>query len=155
MQNSQLPAVSEPAAAPSKRPHELSGRWVVVGMFVFAAAATGGMWVYWKLHIAPFLPLQEALAEAFPGSRPRVEGGQRKMSKNTPRILRITARVDFDPTRDQNAAEVDRFADRLAAVAREKQNDLSSYELLELHLFWPEPEQEIRQRTIVRKVSTN
>src|SRR3990172_7938391 len=87
-----------------EKPAELSGKWVVIGMFVFAIAATAGLFAYWELHTAPFRELQDALAQEFPRSRPRVEGGQRKKHKHTPRILSIVLRVEFDPTADEPAA---------------------------------------------------
>ena len=128
----------------------LPGRWVVVAMLLFGMAATGFMWVYWTVHVAPFLPLQQALAAQFPGSRPRVEGGQRKIHKGTPTLLRITMKVDFDPQRDPQRAEA--FFDRVAEFTRD-QTDLEPYDELHLHLYWPEPEKIIRERTLKRPVS--
>jgi hypothetical protein len=131
------------AAAPRAR--EVSGRRVVVGMFVFGIFATSGLWAYWYLHTAPFRPLQLAIAENIPGSNPRVEGGQRKIHKETPRILRITIRVDFDPKADE--ARANKLGDQLLALAR-KHQDLTQYDLLEMYLFHRIPEQEIRERLI-------
>lgn len=142
-----------------RTPAAISGRWLVVGMFAFAAAATAVLWVYWKLHVGPFVPLQEALAAEFPGSKPRVEGGQRKMSRGTPRILRITMQVDFDPQREKRKAE--QLADRLAAFLRRHFAEtayapvytLQSYETLELHFYHPQPEERIIQQSYRRKVA--
>lgn len=128
----------------------LSGRWVVVGMFAFGLAATAILWIYWDLHTAPFRPLQEALAKEFPGTRPHVEGGQHKMHEGTPKILRIVMRVPFDPTAEHSKTE--RFVDRLIPFVREH-HDVTAYDRLEIHLFWPEPEQEIKERTIVKEVA--
>jgi hypothetical protein len=128
----------------------LSGRWVVVVLIAFGMLATGGMWVYWKLHVAPFLPLQQALADEFDDSSPRVEGGQRKIHKGTPRILRITLKVDFDPAAD--AQRADAFADRVVRFTRGVY-DLTAYEVLEVHLYWPEPEGEIKMHSITRPVA--
>ena len=94
---------------PGPRPRELSGRWVVIGLFAFAITLTVALWVYWKLHRAPFLQWEQFLAGEFQGSSPLVEGGQRKMHRGTPRILRITLKVDFDPQADERRAR--EFAD--------------------------------------------
>ncbi len=128
---------------------EISGRWVVAGMFAFAILLTSGLWIYWKLHIAPFIPLQQALAAEFEGAQPRVEGGQRKMHQGTPRILRITMKVDFDPV--ASVAKAEEYADRVEASIR-RNTDITPYSTLELHLFQLQPEQEIRQRTVERKL---
>ena len=134
----------------SAAPRVLAGRWVVVAMLLFGMTATGIMWAYWKSHVAPFLPLQQALADQFPSSRPRVEGGQRKLHKGTPALLRITMKVNFDPQREPQRAEA--FFDRVSEFTRD-QIDLRPYDELHLHLYWPEPEKEIRERTLKRSVS--
>ena len=41
----------------------VSGRVVVVAMFLFGITATAGLWGYWTLHTGPFRPLQDALAQ--------------------------------------------------------------------------------------------
>jgi hypothetical protein len=114
-------------------------------LFAFAILATGGMWVYWKLHRAPFLPLERALVEEFPGSSPHVEGGQRKMHEKTPRILRVTLKIDFDPLADE--AKAREFAEKVAAFLREH-HDASRYQKLEIRLYFPEPEREIKQWSV-------
>ncbi|MFQ5734054.1 MAG: hypothetical protein ACE5KM_19110 [Planctomycetaceae bacterium] len=124
-----------------------ASRWVVVGMFAFAIALTGACWVYWRLHVAPFLPLQQLLADEYEDCRPKVRGGQRKMHKATPRILRITMKIDFDPTGESGEAQADGFAKRVASFVADNWPELSVYETLELHLYWPEPEKTIKQVT--------
>ena len=121
------------------------GRWVVLAMFAFGLVATGGMWLYWELHTRPFRPLQEAIVQAFPGSNPRVQGGQAKMHKGTPRILRIVMRVDFDPVSQADRAQ--QVASQVAALARRHQ-DLSRYDHIEVGLFQPLAEQDPRMRTL-------
>lgn len=125
---------------------ELSGRSVVLAMFLFGLAATATLWAYWHYHTAPFRPLQEAIAAEFAESVPKVDGGQRKMHERTPRLLRIIMRVDFDPTDDGRARQV---ADRVLELVR-KHQDISTYETLELHLYQGVPEEEIRERTLRR-----
>ena len=39
----------------------VSGRWVVIGMLAFGVLATGTLWVYSKLELAPFLPKPAAV----------------------------------------------------------------------------------------------
>src|SRR5262245_38901339 len=108
----------------SSRPFN-SGRWVVLGMFVFGITATLVMWGYWKLHLAPFYPLQQALADEFKGSLPRVEGGRNKQSPTT---LRIVLQVKFTPQETDPRAEA--MLDRTLVLARQYQN-LDEYEFLE------------------------
>ena len=123
---------------------EISGRWVVVGLFSFAILITATLWIYWKLHIGPFLPLQQALADKFEDSRPRVEGGQRKVHKDTLKILRITMKIEFDPTK--NRQQADDFADEVFQFVK-KVSNLETYQQLELHLYWPHPEEKIIEQT--------
>src|ERR1700691_6004344 len=98
---------------PAKR---VSGRAVVIGLFAFGIALTSILWIYWTLHTAPFRPLQDALAVEFPGSSPRVTGGQRKMHKGTPKILQVILRVDFDPLTQTKKGEA--VVDRVEIVAQ-------------------------------------
>lgn len=139
------PGVNEAASEPT-----LSGRWAVVVMFAFAITATVTLYVYWKLHVGPFLPLQRALNAEFPKSRPLVEGGQRKKHKNTPKILRITMKTEFDPEKDDSEAQA--HAERVIRCAKAN-FDLSPYEVLELHFFFPEPEKRIHEWTAERKIA--
>jgi len=128
----------------------IPGRWVVMGMFAFGGVLVVMMAIYWHLHTSPFIELQEALAREFEGSRPRVQGGQHKMHQNTPRILRIVMKVDFDPTTDnENAKQVEQ---QVAALAK-KHHDLTTYKTLEIHLFHPIPEKEIKQRSVEIPIS--
>lgn len=120
-------------------------------MFTFAIAATTILYVYWKLHIGPFLPIQRALAEEFRGSRPRVEGGQRKMHKGTPRILRVTMKVDFDPDVETERSQA--LAQRAARFCA-KRGDLASYDVFEAHFYWPEPEKELHEWSMEIPVSS-
>jgi hypothetical protein len=110
----------------------LSGRKVVAAMFAFGIAATAGMWVYWKLHVAPFVALQQALAQEFEDSRPLVEGGQRKMHKDTPRILRITMHAPFNPV--ANREQTLRLGEQVLAFVRARE-DLTRFAELHLYLY--------------------
>ncbi|MEZ6063064.1 MAG: hypothetical protein R3C19_22190 [Planctomycetaceae bacterium] len=114
----------------------VSGRRLVVLMFLFGIAATVAMWVYWTLHLTPFMPFQKSLAAEFKNSSPRVSGGQRKISDNSPRILRVVMRVPFDPTSGDSSAqeEIDGTLRRIRDLAGQHVN-LPEYEILEVHLF--------------------
>lgn len=138
------------SADPPRR--RASGTWVVWGMIGFGVLATGLLYLYWDLHTRPFRPLQEAIARAYPGSQPIVQGGREEMEEATPRVLRIVLRVDFDPHAERNEARVQRRFDRVTALAR-RHHDLAAYEKLEIYLNWMRPEQRIEERGVVRDVS--
>lgn len=123
---------------------ELSGRWVVVGLFAFGFISTAVLWTYWELRTTSVREFQEALAEEFHGSSPRVEAGREKGNQQKPNIIRVVLRVDFDPT--QEHPRITEMSTRVLELAREH-HDVSSFEVLELHLFWPQPEKEIKQKT--------
>lgn len=116
-------------------------------MIGFGLVMTGIIWGYWKLTLAPFLPLQKAILDEFPGSYPRVEGGRPK--KQAP-LLRIAIQVDFSP--DENDERVARVFDRIVKLARQNL-DLSQYEDFELHVVHYVPEQTPERVTIKRKMS--
>jgi hypothetical protein len=132
----------------TKRPERrVSGRAMVLGMLTFGVMTTTAMWVYWTLHTGPFRPFQDALAAAFPHSSPRVDGGQRKMHKGTPMILRVVMRVDFDPTAD--SARGEKVVDSVEQIGGQYL-DLSSYEEMEVFLFQGVPEKDVRQQEFTR-----
>lgn len=127
----------------------VSGRGVVIALLMFGTAATSLLWIYWTLHTGPFRPLQDALAAAFPGSSPRVEGGQRKMHKKTPRVLRATLRVDFDPVTETGRDQ--RVVDRVQEIAGQHV-DLAAYDELQVFLFQGVPEKSLRQIELIRNL---
>lgn len=134
----------------------ISGRVLVVAMFLFGIAATATMWIYWNLHLTPFMPLQKALAAEFEDSSPRVSGGQRKISRNTPKIMRVVMRMPFDPTTDSEEIRlrVDSVVQRIRELAAEHAQ-LGDYEILEVHLFQEiqhPSENEIRSDVIRRSI---
>jgi hypothetical protein len=155
-------ATNEAEMRPTASPREFSGTKLIIGLFVFAGVLSSGLWTYWYLHTRPFQPLQLAIHEAFPKSYPLVQGGQRRMDQQTPRVLRITLRVDFDPNPDlatTTAAErngvdrrVEAIVDQLTQLARQHV-DLDAYDLLEVHLFQKRPEHKSQMRTVVRELS--
>jgi hypothetical protein len=142
-------------------PREFSGTKLIIGLFLFATILSSGLWIYWYLHTRPFQSLQLAIHQAFPKSYPQVQGGQRRMHQQTPRVLRITLRVDFDPNPDLQTSTADErtdadrrveaLVDQLAQLARQHV-DLDAYDLLEVHLFQRRPEHKSQTRTVVREL---
>ncbi len=126
---------------------EIPGRWVVVGLLLFGVVMTGGMWVYWKLHLGPFLPLQKALFEAYPHSAPQVAGGRHK---DSPLILRVVLNVPFTPRRD--SPEIRGMIERIIELARQHQR-LGDYEILEMHFVHSIPERLAERLTVELKVA--
>jgi hypothetical protein len=123
----------------------LRGRNVVLGMLAFGVLMVLALWLYWEMYTRPFRPLQAAINAEFPGSSPRVVGGRPKSHQDdSPTLLRIIIRVDFDPqTADE--AVLQEHVDRLRALAGQHL-DLSPYEVLEIHLIQRVPEEQTRQR---------
>ncbi len=120
----------------------------VLGLLAFGVLTTTSMWVYWTLHTGPFRPFQDALAAAFPHSSPRVDGGQQKMHKGTPRILRVVMRVDFDPTAD--SARGEKVVDSVEQIAGQYL-DLSGVRGAgSRFLFQGVPEKDVRQKEFTR-----
>ena len=148
------PSAANPSLAPhalGNSPREFSGTKLIIGLFLFATAMSSGLWIFWYLHARPFQPLQVAIHQAFPKSYPQVQGGQHKMHKNTPRILRITLKVAFDPKPREADEQVAVMVERLEELAR-KHIDFESYELLEIHLVQRRPEHDSQTRTVTREI---
>jgi len=130
----------------------IAGSKVVFAMFGLGFLITGMLYLYWSLHTAPFLPLQQAIADTFDDSRPLVEGGQRKMNQNTPPTLRIVMKIEFNPFAEAEAQQVESIIDRLHDLAREHQPDFDTYDVFEVHLWQPVPEKEFVQRKFERSL---
>ncbi|MEZ6121762.1 MAG: hypothetical protein R3C49_01150 [Planctomycetaceae bacterium] len=143
--------MENPVIENTSRDPRVSGRVVVAGMFVLGFLATGILMVYWNLHLAPFMPLQKALVDQFENSSPRVDGGQRKIHKGTPKILRVVMRVPFDP--DSSAVEVlGLIEDRIEQTRQQalRLTPPSAFEVLEIHLYQEQKEQALSQKTFLR-----
>jgi len=143
---SQLPDLATTTTRQAvKKP--VSGRTVVVLMFVLGILATAFLYTYWTLHLTPFMPLQEAIVREFPGSAPRVNGGRRKIHKKTPMILRVAIKSEVDPTSEQPAEQqaMLHLRQRVAAMTRELQ-PLPGIEQLEVHVYKLLKEDQIRKR---------
>lgn len=148
--NTELPDVAADTASGT-----FSGRILVVIMFLGGLTATTVLWTYWHMHLIPFMPLQQALADEFEESSPRVDGGQRKIHKRTPPILRIVMRVPFDPTGDGADAQsqVEHRIARTHELSANKIN-LNQYEYLEIHLYNEPKEKQLLQRTFLKELAT-
>lgn len=135
------PADIESAETARERgPAVVRGRHVVLAMFALGIASTLGIWTYWKLHLAPFMPLQKALVAEFPRSSPRVDGGRHKPSE--PSLLRIVLRVDYTP--EEGDSRVVQTVARIVAIAREHL-DFRNYDEFEIYLVHYPPEKSPEQ----------
>lgn len=118
----------------------ISGKMVVIGMFCFAACGIAFLQFYWNKHLEPFMPMQKDLVGVFGRKcEPRVEGGQRKISKNTPRTLRVTMRVPFNPEDEQSHDLVQTRIRGIADVASRHFNLQRDYDILTTHFFQENP----------------
>ena len=115
------------------------GRKIVAGMVLFAAGMIGLLFLYWEMYTRPFRPLQAAIAAEFPGSSPRAIGGKPKSHREqSPAILRLIVRVDWDPRDNETRAR--KTANRLFAISA-KHVGSSEYERLEVFLMHRRPEE--------------
>jgi hypothetical protein len=143
-------------SGPKQQSGTISGRKLVIMLFAFGALATATLWGYWQLHMMPFMPLQAALVEAFgKDCAPRVEGGQRKMHKQTTRMLRVVMRVPFDPEIDdsETQARIVKYLTQVRDIA-ENHVDITEYDTLELHLFQENQEQALKQFTVRKNLKS-
>ena len=118
-------------------------------MFGFGIVMVGALWLFWESYTRPYRDLQYAIAAEFEDSSPRVIGGRKKGDEQNPETLRIVIRVDFDPNSDEDLSM--RHAVRLVELARQHQ-DLSNYEVLEVHLMQHVPEAASRLWSLSRPV---
>ncbi len=132
-----------------------AGRYIVFSMFGLGLTATGLLFLYWNLHLMPFMPLQEAIVAEFEGSAPRVEGGQRKMHRDSPTLLRIVMKVDFDPT-ENSPKTIDSLEHRMARLKdlASQHVQTSDYRMLEVHFYHLVKEKDVRERVMRRDFST-
>jgi hypothetical protein len=125
----------------------ISGRWVVIALLSFGVLATGTLWVYSKMQLAPFVPLLKALDTEFPESKARVEGGRHRRE---PPKLRVVMQVEFTPT--ETDERVQKILARVVALAKANL-DLTQYENFELHIVHYIPEKNPERILIERKIS--
>lgn len=110
------------------------------------------MWFYWKLNLAPFLPLQQAIVanEELAESRPVVEGGRRKGQADAPNTLRVTMKVDYDP--NENPARIDELEQTILELAKKSLPQFQEYDQLELNVYWPKQETELAPISVQRVI---
>ncbi len=130
-------------------PEYISGRLVVSVIFGFSIIMIAVLFFYWKMQTGPFLPLQKALDKQFPGCKPLVQGGQRKMHKNTPKILQITMKVEFNPIEvtDSSKKYVNTVSQFIASNWK-----LSEYDELHLHFYKLNPEKKLQENVFKQDV---
>lgn len=155
-------------AAP--QPRNRAGRWLVLSMFVMGLTATGLLRLYWNMHLEPFMPLQKAIETEFPGTAPRVDGGRRRLNRDTPMILRVVIKVPFDPTATEKTpivvippagvmpstdppqlvdaqAEKLRYSEKIRDLAAESVKS-PSFDVLEVHFYHLVREQQVLQTSL-------
>lgn len=113
-------------------------------MFFMGICATTFLYTYWTLHLMPFMPLQEAIVQEFPGSAPRVDGGRKKLHKGTPNVLRIVLKSDVNPTSEkpEDLEFLKNLRERIAVLSKEKV-PLPDLDEIELHVYKLVKEEEI------------
>lgn len=141
---SHSPADSTDDFVPQPRPkdRELSGRAIVIGMFVLGLLLTALLFVYWEYNTRPFRPLREAIGREFRHSRPIVEGG--RLKGRGPMVLRISMSVPFDPFQDD--AKSKEVQTRVLTLARQH-HDLTEFDKVQVNLIHFVPEQEARTKS--------
>ena len=141
--------------APRSVERTLSGRWVVAAMFAMGITLTGLLYAYSTLHLGPFRPLQDAIAQEFPGSAPRIDGGKKKPHKNTPTILRILVKTEVDPLseREESVQQLIFMRKRIGELAREMA-PLPNLAILEIHIYKLLKEDEIHKRSYRLELET-
>lgn len=113
-------------------------------MIGFGLLLTAGMYAYWTLYTAPFKPIMESLAERYPGSAPRVDGGKRRLDLPGESTLRIVMKSEFDP---ETSPQAESFASDVAQFVAET-TDLRRFDAVEVHLFRGLPEDHVSQRSM-------
>ncbi|WP_171189754.1 hypothetical protein [Alienimonas chondri] len=111
------------------------GTALVVGMICLGCVSTAGLFWFWNTRTADFLPLADALAEALPGSSPRVEGGRRRRPDPDVSLLQVMLKVPFDPGVDDAPPPPDAAAtlDVVEEVVAGSEY-AGRYDVLEVHL---------------------
>jgi hypothetical protein len=129
-------------------PRFLTGPRVVAAMFAMGICATALLYAYWTLHLMPFMPLQEAIVTEFPGSAPRVDGGRKKLHKETPTVLRIVMKSQIDPTAadPESTDALNTLRNRIAELVEAKV-DFPGMNFIELHVYKLLQEKEIREKS--------
>ena len=131
-----VPSSDDTTLSPRPRDRELSGRAIVVVMFLLGSALTVLLYVYFEFNTRPFRPLRDAIGREFKHSRPNVEGG--RLKGRGAMTLRISMSVPFDPFQDHSKSQD--VLTRVLFLARQHQ-DLTRFEKCEVNLIHFVPEQ--------------
>ena len=120
-------------------------------MVCLGGLSTAGLFWFWHTRTADFRPLSDALAEALPGSSPRVEGGRRRRPDPDVSLLQVMLKVPFDPGADgapppPKAAAVLETVERTVAASP----FAGRYDLLEVHLRRDGPDGVMTAATFTR-----
>jgi len=136
----------------TKPPRVKSGRWIVVGMFAFGIFMVGLLWILFEMHTRPFRDVTEALHNAFPDSRPLVQGGKDNKQPGEPSIFRVVLTVEFDPV-----SEEQQFQETIRSIQAicEQHHDLSPFSRMEIHLIRSFPEKAAIKRQTVIELQSN
>lgn len=135
------------ADIPESQPKRVKGRTIVLSLILFGLVMSGSLYLFQAINTYHFADTQNALADAFPEARPRVEGGRLKGKPENPVTLRVTMAVPFNP--NENDAALESMTEQVLQIV-EKNLDLENYELAELHFYQAVPEQTIIMRDITR-----
>ena len=137
MSTSPITPAEDPATLARPKDRVLSGRAIVVGMFMLGLFLTALLFVYFEYNTRPFRPLREAIGREFRHSRPNVEGG--KLKGRGANTLRVSMSVPFDPNRE--ADKSNQTLARVVGLARQH-HELNQFQVMEVNLIHFAPEQE-------------
>ncbi|WP_417387822.1 hypothetical protein [Gimesia sp.] len=136
---------------PESVSRNFKGRTIVLGLIIFGLLMSGSLYVFQTINTYQFADTQNALAKAFPHSRPRVEGGRLKGKQENPLTFRVTMAVSFNP--HQQDEEIQKMTERILEIASENLT-LEEYEQAELHFYQAVPEQKIIMRDVTLDIKS-
>lgn len=136
---------------PESQPKLFKGKTIVFSLLIFGLLMSGSLYVFQTVNTFQFADTQKALAEEFPNSRPRVEGGRLKGKSENPATLRVTMAVVFNP--EKNKDRLQKMSDHILEIAS-KNLDLNEFEVAELHFYQAIPEQKIIMQEIKRDLQS-
>lgn len=137
MSTSPITPAEDPTTLARPKDRVLSGRAIVVAMFLLGLFLTALLFIYFEYNTRPFRPLRESIGREFRHSRPNVEGG--KLKGKGANTLRVSMSVPFDPNRETEKSNQTLL--RVVSLAREH-HDLNTFQVFEVNLVHFAPEQE-------------
>ncbi|WP_437205064.1 hypothetical protein [Planctomicrobium sp. SH664] len=130
-----------------------SGKWVVAGMLAFGVSMVGGLYLYSYFYSLPFRTLRHQVAVRYPHSEPNIVGGRYKSHEaGHPATLRMI--VQIAPAEFNPEADLDQCQTRALELARLvfAQQDVSPYEVLEVHLVQRTGEEQERRWSAIHSL---